>query len=226
MVELHLFLILIFSPRSRSKDEKFVTVSQLSRKDFDVSQVYRTVNPALAFQYVSDNPPDLSVRVPAYYNNLNSWLGQTMQRDCGQVRRRLLFCVCRMPVPSAFSPFYRSKFRWRLWTWRRPATCCACARSRASPSRAPPSPKTTWWPSSRSVRKVNPVGDDRRRFLSILENTKRFFLTFQSIESQTSILNATVLQREKFIQLIGREIRLEHVDIAHWAGLGGVRWDI
>ena len=33
-----------------------------------------------------------------------------------------------------------------------------------------------------------------------------------------------MLQREKFIQLIGREIRLEHVDIAHWAGLGGVRY--
>ena len=46
----------------------------------------------------------------------------------------------------------------------------------------------------------------------------------QGIEAQTSILNATVVQREKFIDLIGSEVRLEHVDIAHWAGLGGVRY--
>jgi len=60
------------------------------------------VNPALAFQYVSDSPPegvaDGSVRVPAYYNNLNSWLGQTVQRDCPQVKQQFLalrdsFCV-------------------------------------------------------------------------------------------------------------------------------------
>ncbi len=72
----------------RSADQKFVPVSNLAKKDFDVSLCYRTVNPALAFQYVSDNPPEEvagSVRVPAYFNNLNSWLGQTMQRDCNQV---------------------------------------------------------------------------------------------------------------------------------------------
>ena len=33
-----------------------------------------------------------------------------------------------------------------------------------------------------------------------------------------------MLQREKFIRLIGKEVRLEHVDISHWAGLGGVRY--
>lgn len=46
----------------------------------------------------------------------------------------------------------------------------------------------------------------------------------ESIDTQSSILNATVVQREKFISLISDEIRLEHVDIAHWAGLGGVRY--
>lgn len=47
---------------------------------------------------------------------------------------------------------------------------------------------------------------------------------FQGIETQTSILNATVLQREKFLDLILKEVRLEQVDITHWAGLGGVRY--
>lgn len=42
------------------------------------------------------------------------------------------------------------------------------------------------------------------------------------LENQTSILNATVCQREKFIQLIKTEDKLEHVEIPHWAGLGGV----
>jgi hypothetical protein len=37
-------------------------------------------------------------------------------------------------------------------------------------------------------------------------------------------LNATVVQREKFLRSIDGESRLERVDIAHWAGLGGVRY--
>ena len=46
----------------------------------------------------------------------------------------------------------------------------------------------------------------------------------EGIEAQTAILNATVVQRRKFISLIEAEPGLEHVDIAHWAGLGGVRY--
>ena len=42
-------------------------------------QVFHTVSPALAFQYVSLQPPDLEGRVPAYTDNLNSWLGQILQ---------------------------------------------------------------------------------------------------------------------------------------------------
>ena len=41
---------------------------------------------------------------------------------------------------------------------------------------------------------------------------------------QTSILNATVVQREKFLKLIDDEPRLERVDIVNWAGLGGIRY--
>ena len=50
-----------------------------------MEKIFNTVSPALAFQYVSNNPPDPDSRVSDYFNNLNSWLGQTMQRDCGQV---------------------------------------------------------------------------------------------------------------------------------------------
>ncbi len=74
----------------RSAEHKFVPVSDLAKKDFNLSLCYRTVNPALAFQFVSDSPPEevaAAGRVPAYFNNLNSWLGQTMQRDCPQVKR-------------------------------------------------------------------------------------------------------------------------------------------
>jgi hypothetical protein len=42
------------------------------------------------------------------------------------------------------------------------------------------------------------------------------------VESQTSILNATVEQRDKFIKLIDAEPKLEYVEIPHWAGLGGI----
>ena len=44
-----------------------------------VLQVFHTVSPALAFQYVSLQPPDLEGRVPPYTDNLNSWLGQILQ---------------------------------------------------------------------------------------------------------------------------------------------------
>lgn len=47
---------------------------------------------------------------------------------------------------------------------------------------------------------------------------------FQSVQNQSAILNATVVQRQKFMKLISEEVRLEPVEIAHWAGLGGVRY--
>merc|ERR1712226_994418 len=46
----------------------------------------------------------------------------------------------------------------------------------------------------------------------------------EGLETQTSILNATVCQRDRFINLISQEVRLEHIEIAHWAGLGGVSY--
>ena len=73
-----------------------MSIAELGGGDFNLGQLYRTVSPALAFQYISPKPPsDLTVgkakdleslgRIPPYFNNLNSWLGQTMQRDCPQV---------------------------------------------------------------------------------------------------------------------------------------------
>ena len=47
-------------------------------------------------------------------------------------------------------------------------------------------------------------------------------IILQALENQTSILNATVCQRKKFIDLISREEKLDLVEIPHWAGLGGV----
>ena len=56
------------------------------------------------------------------------------------------------------------------------------------------------------------------------EKYNLFYFIFQGLETQTSILNATVCQRDRFIELIGQEIKLEHIEIAHWAGLGGVSY--
>ena len=69
----------------RPEQKVFVNVQDFAKEDFDVSKIFKTVSPALAFQYVSNNPPDVRDRVPDYFNNLNSWLGQTMQRDVGKV---------------------------------------------------------------------------------------------------------------------------------------------
>ena len=63
-------------------------------------------------------------------------------------------------------------------------------------------------------------------WLRLRLNIKNFtidnFLQKQALENQTAILNATVCQREKFIELIEAEIKLQLVEIPHWAGLGGV----
>ena len=69
----------------RPEQKEFISVHDIAKVDFELDNVFKTVSPALAFQYVSNNPPDPNERVPDYFNNLNSWLGQTMQRDCGQV---------------------------------------------------------------------------------------------------------------------------------------------
>ena len=124
-------------------------MSDLLRKDFDLSRVYRTVNPALAFQYVSaDNAPDLSVRVPTYFNNLNSWLGQTMQRDCGQVSNTFRILNKNWHPESSSSLLFAfvviSRSRLRLWTSRRRVTCSAFAPSKAWHFRVPPSRRKIW----------------------------------------------------------------------------------
>ena len=69
----------------RPEQKVFVNVQDIAKDDFDVMNIFKPVAPALAFQYVSNNPPDVRDRMPDYFNNLNSWLGQTMLRDCGQV---------------------------------------------------------------------------------------------------------------------------------------------
>ncbi|TRY79717.1 hypothetical protein TCAL_01984 [Tigriopus californicus] len=153
----------------RLQSEKFVPVSEVSKGNFDVSKIYRTVNPALAFQYVSDTPPDSNTRVPVYFNNLNSWLGQTMQRDCGQ-------------IPLEIVDVETTGYVLRLCPFE-----------------------------SLSFSGVSLNQDDLNGFI-------------ESVQNQSDILNATVVQRQKFMKLISEEIRLEPVEIANWAGLGGVRY--
>ena len=91
----------------RPEQKEFINVQDVAKADFDMEKIFNTVSPALAFQYVSTNPPDPESRVPDYFNNLNSWLGQTMQRDCGQVCFNFtLFYLCRwLYLQNVLAPF-------------------------------------------------------------------------------------------------------------------------
>jgi len=151
----------------RPEQKEFINVQDVSKADFDMEKIFNTVSPALAFQYVSTNPPDPENRVPDYFNNLNSWLGQTMQRDCGQ-------------IPLEIVDVETTGYVLRLCPFE-----------------------------SLAFSGVSLTEDDLEAFIIALEN-------------QTAILNATVCQREKFIELIEAEIKLQLVEIPHWAGLGGV----
>ena len=151
----------------RPEQKEFVSVHDVAKADFDLDKVFKTVSPALAFQYVSNSPPDPNERVPDYFNNLNSWLGQTMQRDVGQ-------------IPLEIVDVETTGYVLRLCPFE-----------------------------SLSFSGLSLTDDDLEAFIIALEN-------------QTSILNATVCQRAKFIDLITREEKLDMVEIPHWAGLGGV----
>merc|ERR1719273_2857304 len=151
----------------RPEQKEFISVHDIAKVDFELDNVFKTVSPALAFQYVSNNPPDPNERVPDYFNNLNSWLGQTMQRDCGQ-------------IPLEIVDVETTGYVLRLCPFE-----------------------------SLAFSGVSLTDDDLEAFIIALEN-------------QTSILNATVCQRKKFIDLISREEKLDLVEIPHWAGLGGV----
>lgn len=107
--------------------------------------------------------------MPSYFDNLNSWLGQIMQRDCPQVPLEIVDV------------------------------------------------ETTGY-----VLRLCPFESILLSSGGLTEEDLEAFI--ECVEIQCSILNATVRQRDKFMALIAKEPRLEHVEIPHWAGLGGVRY--
>merc|ERR1719481_631818 len=152
---------------SQVGDRSLLKVATLEEGSFDPTQVFNTVSPALAFQYVSESPPDLTTRVPPYTDNLNSWLGQILQRDAGH-------------IPVEIVDVETTGYVLRICPFE-------------------------------DVGMVGLAKDEVDNFLQVLQE-------------KCDILNATVTQRAKFIQLIAAEPSVQHVDIAHWAGLGGVRY--
>merc|ERR1719189_2591782 len=152
---------------SQTGERNAVKVAALEAGSIKPEQVFHTVSPALAFQYVSLQPPDLDGRVPPYTDNLNSWLGQILQHDAGH-------------IPVEIVDVETTGYVLRLCPFE-------------------------------DVAMVGLAADDVEAFL-------------QCVEEKCGILNATVAQRSKFIDLIEKEPNLQHIDIAHWAGLGGVRY--
>jgi len=152
---------------SQTEDKEDIKITALEAGEVDHSKVFNTVSPALAFQYISDCPPSLDTRVPAYTDNLNSWLGQILQRDAPH-------------IPVEIVDVETTGYVLRLCPFE-------------------------------DVTMVGLSGDDVETFL-------------QCLDDKCAILNSTVAQRSKFIELIKSEQNLQHIDIAHWAGLGGVRY--
>jgi len=152
---------------SQTGERNAVKVAALEDGTATQEQVFQTVSPALAFQYVSQSPPPADQRVPPYTDNLNSWLGQILQRDSGH-------------IPVEIVDVETTGYVLRLCPFE-------------------------------DVAMVGLAMEDVEAFL-------------QCVEEKCAILNATVTQREKFMELIELEPSVQHVDIAHWAGLGGVRY--
>merc|ERR1719195_2215750 len=152
---------------SQTEDKAQVSVSALEAGGVTSDLVFSTVSPALAFQYCGPSAPATEGRVPSYTDNLNSWLGQILQRDAPH-------------IPVEIVDVETTGYVLRLCPFE-------------------------------DVAMVGMSSDDVESFL-------------QCLEDKCTILNATVAQRSKFIGLIEQEQNLQHIDIAHWAGLGGVRY--
>nr|XP_050845721.1 pyridoxal-dependent decarboxylase domain-containing protein 1 [Vespula vulgaris] len=66
------------------------TVNDLLANPVNNSQIFEIVSSALVFQFVpADRDPQTLERVPPYYDKLNSWLGQILQRDIENVQIEL-----------------------------------------------------------------------------------------------------------------------------------------
>ena len=70
---------------SQTGERRTVKISEVEAGEVEQDRMFSTVSPALAFQYISPSPPSLEARVPPYTDNLNSWLGQILQRDAPHI---------------------------------------------------------------------------------------------------------------------------------------------
>ncbi|XP_017887955.1 putative pyridoxal-dependent decarboxylase domain-containing protein 2 [Ceratina calcarata] len=66
------------------------TINELLTNPVNNPQLFEAVASALVFQFVpADRDPQATERVPPYYDKLNSWLGQILQRDIENVQIEL-----------------------------------------------------------------------------------------------------------------------------------------
>ncbi|XP_033183267.1 putative pyridoxal-dependent decarboxylase domain-containing protein 2 isoform X1 [Bombus vancouverensis nearcticus] len=66
------------------------TINELLTNPVNNPQLFEAVASALVFQFVpADRDPQTTERVPPYYDKLNSWLGQILQRDIENVQIEL-----------------------------------------------------------------------------------------------------------------------------------------
>lgn len=146
-----------------------VSIARLEAGQLQPNQIFHTVSPALAFQYITDDQSaqDITERVSPYTDNLNSWLGQILQRDAGHLNIEIVDVETTGYV-LRLCPFEDTSM-------------------------------------------VGLTPDDVKEFL-------------QCFEEKCDILNATVAQRSKFIKIIETNPAVQYINIAHWAGLGGVRF--
>lgn len=75
----------ILSPQPGG-DSGTLTISELVSKPVNFSMLFEVVACAVVFQFIPElNEGEENGRVPSYYDKLNSWLGQILQRDAPHV---------------------------------------------------------------------------------------------------------------------------------------------
>ncbi|KAF4521189.1 hypothetical protein B566_EDAN010651 [Ephemera danica] len=97
-----------------------ISVTELATKPVSTAILFEVIACTVVFQFVPEGSEDKTDRVPAYFDKLNSWLGQILQRDAPQVPLEicdlessgviLRFCplelaVERLPSPEELEQF-------------------------------------------------------------------------------------------------------------------------
>lgn len=107
---------IIGKERMKSNEGKTYSISDVVSKSISTTLLFDILVPVVVFQYITENSnivpkpedkPEFPAKNPAYFDNLNSWLGQVLRRDVPTVKLDIIdleqhgICIRICPLESS-----------------------------------------------------------------------------------------------------------------------------